>query len=72
MRVRYQLGERATIAVRLTRGRKVVRTTLFKSRGVGVGTVAVRRIRPGRYTVGVTATDAAGLASATSRNVVAR
>jgi hypothetical protein len=72
VRVRYQLGEPATIAVRLERGRKLLKTAVFKSRGAGVGTVAVRRVKPGRYTARVSATDAAGLRSATTRKVVVR
>ena len=72
VRVRYQLGEPATIAVRLERRRKVLKTAVFKSRRAGVGTVAVRRVKPGRYTARVSATDAAGLRSATTRKVVVR
>jgi plastocyanin len=72
LRVRYQLGERATVVVRLLRGRRVARTAVFTDRGAGVGTVAVKRVKPGRYSVGVSATDAAGLRSATTRKVVVR
>lgn len=72
LRVRYQLGEPAAIGVRLERGRKVLKTAVFKSRRAGVGTVAVRRVKPGRYKVRVSATDAAGLRSATTRRVVVR
>ena len=45
----------------------------FKDRGTGVGTVAVRRVKPGRYSVRMGATDAAGLDSAhVRRKVVVR
>ena len=44
----------------------------FKSRDAGVGTVAVKRVKPGRYDVRVSATDAAGLVSAAKRKVVVR
>jgi hypothetical protein len=44
----------------------------LQDRGVGVGTVAVRRVKPGRYKVVISATDAAGLRSATTRRVVVR
>ena len=72
VRVRYQLGEQGTIAVRLARGRKVLKHAIFKSRGAGVGTVAVKRVEPGRYAVRISAIDAAGLVSAAKRKVVVR
>ena len=72
VRVRYQLGEPGTIAVRLARGGKVRRTAVFKARGAGVGTVAVKRVEPGRYELRVSAADAAGLVSAIKRKVVVR
>ena len=68
LRVRYQLGEAAVLGVRVARGRKVVRTAVFKGRRPGVGTVTLKaRLAPGRYTVTVTATDAAQLATSTTR-----
>ena len=63
LRVRFVLGEPAALTVRLLRGRRVVRTAVFKARGTGVGTVAVKRVKPGRYSVRVDAIDAAGLDS---------
>ena len=49
--------------MRLRRGARQVRKQNFKDRGSGVGTVAVRRVGPGRYSVRVGAADAAGLES---------
>jgi plastocyanin len=71
LRVRYVLSEPGTVTVRLARGRRVIRTAVFKDRGAGVGTAAVKRIGPGRYTVRVSATDAAGLGSRVVRRKVA-
>jgi plastocyanin len=73
VRLRFELGERATVTVRLLRTSRPARTAVFKDRGAGVGTVAVKRVKPGRYAVRVKATDAAGLASApVTRKVVVR
>jgi plastocyanin len=68
--VRYQLSEPGTLRVRLLRGRKAVRAAAFKGRPAGVGTVRVKGVKPGRFTVAVSATDRSGLSSAVASRKV--
>ncbi len=63
VKVRYVLGEDATVNVALRRGTKVVKRAAFPGRRAGIGTVTVKRVAAGRYSAVVTATDAAQLTS---------
>ncbi len=51
---------RLTVTVRVQNGRRTVRTTRFRLRQRKVATNPVGRLAPGRYTLRVTLTDAAG------------
>ena len=70
VRARFLLSEPGSVTVRLLRRRRLVRSKTFEDRGTGVGTVAVTRVKPGRYSVRLGATDAAGLDSARVRRKV--
>ena len=70
VKVRYVLGEDATVDVALRRGKRVVKRAAFPGRKAGIGTVTLKRVKPGRYTAVVTATDAAQLTSRPAARVV--
>jgi hypothetical protein len=63
LKVRYVASEDVTLTVTLKRGRQVAKRASFPGRKAGIGTVTLKRVKRGRYTAVVTATDAAQLTS---------
>jgi len=65
VKVSFRVNEQSVVTVRLTRGRKTVKT---KRAATGSrGSVTVAGLKPGRYAVKVVATDVAGNASSSRR-----
>jgi hypothetical protein len=65
VRVSFRVDEQAVVTVRFLRGRKTVKTK--RAATSGRGSVSVRGLKAGRYTVKVVATDLAGNDSSTRR-----
>jgi plastocyanin len=65
VRVSFRVNEQAVVTVRFLRGRKTVKTK--RAATSGRGSVSVRGLKAGRYTVKVVATDLAGNDSSTRR-----
>jgi hypothetical protein len=71
VRIRFQTTEPGSLAVAFVDARKkVAKTAFFAIRQAGIGTVKVKDVRPGRYTVLITAADQSGLESFTAKRRV--
>jgi plastocyanin len=71
VRVRYVTTEPGTVAIAfLDAKKKVAKSVVLAGRRAGVNTVKVKNVKPGRYSVLITAADLSGLESATAKRRV--